>query len=262
MAPSSDDTALEYTAHVESESARFLDVLSDLDPATVVPSCPEWSASDLVWHLTQVQHFWAAIVGDRLGGPSDYTRPVRPESSAELLTFFETTSGRMLESLQSAADDMAVWTWLESRQDIGFVRRRQAHEALIHRVDAELAANQRSPIDPGLASDGVLEALEWMFGGAPSWANVAMDGPVGRLSSTDTDLSLLVQVARFSGEDPEGTSHTDKPVIELVAAGEQSFEVTGSAADLNCWIWNRPTSEPITITGDSSAFESVVGNGV
>ncbi len=237
-------------------------MLSDLDPSTVVPSCPEWSVADLVWHLTEVQHFWAAIVGDRLRGPQDYTRPTRPNSDAELLTYFETTSKRMLDSLLSAPDDLAVWTWLESRQDIGFVRRRQAHEALIHRVDAELAANQRSAIDPVLATDGVLEALEWMFGGAPTWSTVTGEGPIGSLSTTDTNAAWLVQVIRFSGEDPKGTMHTDEPVIELIAAGEPTFELKGSAADLNCWIWNRPTSEPVTITGESNAFESVVGNGV
>lgn len=267
MAPSSDDTApnftaLDYTAHVESESARFLHVLSDLDPSTVVPSCPEWSASDLVWHLTEVQHFWAAIVGDRLSGPSDYTRPTRPDSSAEVLSFFETTSGRMLESLQTVADDLAVWTWLESRQDIGFVRRRQAHEALIHRVDAELAANQRSAIDPVLATDGVLEAMEWMFSRAPDWATVNMDGPIGRLSTTDTGASWLVQVAHFSGEDNEGTSRSPKPIVKLLVEGEASFELRGTAADLDCWIWNRPTIEPVAIAGDSSAFAAVVRSGV
>ena len=32
---------------------------------------------------------------------------------------------------------------------VGFIRRKQAHEALIHRIDAEVAAGNRTPMDPG-----------------------------------------------------------------------------------------------------------------
>ena len=55
---------------------------------------------------------------------------------------------------------------------MGFVRRRQAHEALIHRIDAELTAGRRTPVDPLLGADGVDEALRVMYGGVPGVGQV------------------------------------------------------------------------------------------
>ena len=50
-----------------------------------------------------------------------------------------------------------------------FIRRRQAHEALIHRIDAELTAGDRTPMDTDLSADGVDEALHFMDAGLRSW---------------------------------------------------------------------------------------------
>ncbi|WP_238993563.1 hypothetical protein [Nocardioides caldifontis] len=60
--------------------------------------------------------------------------------------------------------------WAEDRT-VGYIRRRQAHEALIHRLDAELTAGTVTALDPTLASDGVDEALDVMFGGCPPWGS-------------------------------------------------------------------------------------------
>ena len=45
--------------------------------------------------------------------------------------------------------------WADDKT-VGYIRRRQAHEALIHRLDAELTAGAVTPLDPDLAADGVL----------------------------------------------------------------------------------------------------------
>jgi hypothetical protein len=54
-----------------------------------------------------------------------------------VLTFFATSTEDLQRVLAGAADPETVWTWSQNRS-VGFVRRRQAHEALIHRRDAEL----------------------------------------------------------------------------------------------------------------------------
>lgn len=61
-----------------------------------------------------------------------------------------------------------MWTW-SNEQSSSFVLRRQAHEALIHRLDAELVVGDCSPIDPLLAVDGVDEALRLMYCDTPAW---------------------------------------------------------------------------------------------
>ena len=50
-------------------------------------------------------------------------------------------------------------TFLPAPTPLGFWTRRQAHEALIHRVDVELAVGAPSAIEPRLAADGIDEML-------------------------------------------------------------------------------------------------------
>ena len=239
-------------------------MLAATDPDARVPSCPDWTAADLLWHLGEVQRFWATIVGDRLAGPDAATAPVRPEGYPALLEFFDASSAKLIDTLAGTADDVAVWTWFDADQSVGFVRRRQAHEALIHRLDAELTAGVVTELDAGLATDGVLEAIEWMFGGTPAWASsTTPDGPVGRLATTDTETSWLLQIGHWSGTSPNtGTTYTDETMLFLVDAGEPAFEITGTAADLDVWIWNRPPRRAISRTGDTAAFEAVISSGV
>ena len=58
--------ALDLMTHVRDESARFAHTLRDVDPATRVPSCPGWSAADLLHHVAEVHWFWASVVGGRI----------------------------------------------------------------------------------------------------------------------------------------------------------------------------------------------------
>ena len=180
-----------------------------------------------------------------------------------MLEFFDRSSARLVDALAGTADDVAVWTWLDTDHSVGFVRRRQAHEALIHRLDAELTAGVVTELDAGLATDGILEAIEWMFGGTPGWASSTPDGPVGRLATTDTDRSWLVQVGHWSGTSPNtGKTYADEQTLFLVGGGEPSFEISGTAADLDAWMWNRPPRGGISRTGDTAAFEAVIEAGV
>ena len=115
----------------------------------------------------------------------------------------------------------------------------------------------------GLTTDGVLETIEWMFGGVPEWATAATGGPVGRLATTDTRVSWLVRMGRWSGTSPNtGNVYVDDPTIELVEAGEPSFEISGPAADLDRWIWGRGDRQRLTMTGNTSAFEELVQIGL
>lgn len=254
---------IDFLAHVRSESARFADVLASTDPQARVPTCPDWTAADLLWHLGEVQSFWAAIVRERATAPDGLPEPQRPVGYDELLALFRDASAALVDALANATDDTAVWTWFPADQSVGFVRRRQAHEALIHRLDAELTAGTLSDVDPALATDGAAEVLEWMYSGVPAWAAHTVDGAVGRLSTTDTGASWLVQLGRWSGTSPNsGTTYSDKASITVVAGGEPTFGVSGTARDLDAWLWNRPTLTDLERSGDTAAFEAVIRSGV
>src|SRR6476646_2568450 len=82
---------LDYLAYIRSESARFGACLAAADPAARVPSCPDWNAVDLLWHLAEVQLFWGTIVRDRLTDPgaAESAQPDQPDDIVALLSLFE-----------------------------------------------------------------------------------------------------------------------------------------------------------------------------
>jgi len=45
---------MDRIAIVCTEAQRLADVRS--------PTCPDWSAADLLWHLTEVHFFWAGVL--------------------------------------------------------------------------------------------------------------------------------------------------------------------------------------------------------
>ena len=147
-------TALEPTdllVHLHRESTRFREVLATTPAVARVPGCPDWSAADLLWHLTEAQRFWAEVVRTRPAAPAeDAPAPARPAAYDDLLALFDQHSAALLEQLRGADP---AWTW-SSEQTVGFTYRRQALEALVHRVDAEQAAGVATPIDPALAAAG------------------------------------------------------------------------------------------------------------
>jgi uncharacterized protein (TIGR03083 family) len=234
---------LDYPAHIERESERFAVVLAATDPSTRVPSCPDWSAADLLWHLTEVQWFWGTIAAGRLESPetADQDKPERPSEPAAAQALFGTATRRLLDALAGGADDTPVWTWADD-QTLGFIRRRQAHEALIHRLDAELSHGEVTSLDPVLSADGVDEMLSVMWG-TRAWTTFRPEGGDLLLSTTDTGDVWRVTFGLASGSSPAtGTEYVDEPVVapaDLDQAGPPDAEVRAGAAVLDRWLWGR-----------------------
>jgi uncharacterized protein (TIGR03083 family) len=259
---------LDYLAHLARDSDRFADVLLDADPMQPVPSCPDWTTVDLLWHLTEVQWFWGTVVRERAEDPGALaaTPPERPTDLDSLGHVFATVSAALEDALAAAPAETPVWTWSRDRT-VGFVRRRQAHEALIHRVDAELATGQTPEIDPDLATDGVDEVLRVMHGHVPDGARFDHDAGTVRLEAGDTGAAWTVALGRLTGTDPESGKSYDETAITVVDDGttEPDASVRASAADLDCWLWGRLAVDRVERTGDESALthlQSVIDRGI
>jgi uncharacterized protein (TIGR03083 family) len=260
---------LDYIAHLNRESARFAEAIGQAPPDARVPTCPDWDADDLFWHLAEVQWFWGTIVRENTtAARAEELKPPRPPDRAGLAEFYRGASRDLSQILAATAPEAEVWTW-SGDHTVGFIRRRQAHEALIHRVDAELIAGLRTPLDPSLSADGVDEALRVMYHGLPSWGRVSPDGGQSlRLRATDTGDSWLLTLGRFTGTDPgDGTSYDepDAHVADHDPGTEAAAEVAGTAADLDCWLWHRPPAGPVERTGDRQVldrYEAAITPGV
>lgn len=252
-----------YLGHLDRESRRFAAVLADVEPGVAVPTCPDWSAADLVWHLTEVQWFWGSIAGGRILDAADIEeveadKPPRPEGYRDLLALFDTARERLAVAVSEGPDDAPLWSWAAD-QSLGFTRRRQAHEALIHRVDAELTAGVPvSPLDPALAADGVDEAVRVMWAEMPAWASFSTGGGVLAIEATDTGNTWLVELGRMTGTSTNTGKTYDEPSIAILGSGSQEPDavVRGRAADLNLWVWDRG-STGIDRTGDESALDGL-----
>ena len=191
-----------YLDHLEADSARFAEVLEGADQHAKVPACPEWTAFDLAYHLAEVQHSWTQIVSRRLATDEQagaIEKPARPEHYADCVALVREHSDLLLQALRSTAPETPAWTW-STEQSVGFTYRRQAHEALIHRLDAEQVAGTCTPLPAALSADGVDEILRIMYGGCPPWGTITpTPGRTVRLRSTDTGDSWLVTLATFTG---------------------------------------------------------------
>ena len=232
-----------YLDHIRTESARFRVALTDCDPSARVPTCPDWDAADLLWHLTGVQLYWAKILRHRPASPDDIDEPAaeRPESYAEILEAFDDFSHALVTECRRADPEEPAWHWSGDNR-VGTSYRRQAHEALIHRIDAELTAGAPvTPLDAALADDGVAEVLGVMYGGAPPWGTFTPSGETIAVQISDTGTDLLVALGTFNGTDPEdGRTYEDEDDLSLVDAGaEPVATITGTAADLDTWLWKR-----------------------
>lgn len=227
-----------------------------------MPSCPEWSAWDLAHHLTVVQSFWAAVVRGLLTEPDQVEaveEPPRADTMQCQLAALRAATIRLVGALEQTPPETPAWTW-SAEQTVGFSYRRQALEALVHRIDAELTVDARTPVDVELAADGVDEALRIMVGGCPPWGAITPD-PTGtvRVTASDTGRSWLVHPARFAGTDRDGTSY-DEPdiaVADVDSGLSVDADVTGTAEDLLCWLWGRPTVGEIVRSGDDSTLAAI-----
>jgi uncharacterized protein (TIGR03083 family) len=256
---------LPFLDHLAADSARFRAVLATAPAAARVPSCPDWDADDLLWHLGEVQWFWGEIAERGLTDPADLdamnaSREERPGDRGGLLAFFDRSSERLQRVLGELAPETPLWMWYDDDQTAGYIRRRQAHEAMVHRIDAELTVGERTPLDCRLAADGIDEALRIMRGHEPEpdLAHAPVSSPV-TIATVDAMHSWTVTPARITGT----WNGEEIDVLRfLVSDGPDdaaTAEISGSAADIDCWLWNRPVEGEITRDGDAAALAAIDG---
>lgn len=260
-----------FSDHLRRDSARFREVLTDTPSDAPVPTCPDWDADDLLWHLADVQWFWGTILTRDLRTHEQVEaldRPRRPGDRAGLLMHFDQSTEALQQACEREVGDQERWMWAfdPALHTVDYIRRRQAHEALMHRVDAELTAGAPiASVDADLASDGVDEILTVMFAGAPDGSTFTPDdGRVLRIVAEDTDDVWLVQLGRLAGQEPGSKEPFDEISLQVVTEGVSSATISGLAADLDLWLWGRPSATPLESTGDEQTltmFGEIIAEG-
>jgi len=209
---------------IDAESRRLAEVLSAAEPASRCPTCPDWSASDLLWHLTNVHYFWAGVLSRRIRDEADLAaveaaKPDRPDEQTALLGLREEATAALLRQLAEREDAEPCWSWWPPDQTVGFTRRMQTYEATMHRVDAELTAGLPiSPIAGDVAAGAVDHAVDVMWGWMPDGAT-HHSGALVEFIATDADRQtfFIEPATNEKGETKEYAVEGTTP--EALAAG-------------------------------------------
>jgi uncharacterized protein (TIGR03083 family) len=231
----------QYLDALEEASAAFFEAVSRCPLSAPVPSCPDWTVADLVYHLGGVHRFWGEVVARRLSSPSGVERSQRP-APEDLVTWAREQAGALQAALAEAEPTTPVWTWA-AQQEVAFVDRRMAQETTVHRWDAQLAAGTPERIDPELASDGVDEFLTVMV------ADPRFTAPIGgsvHVHATDTPGEWLI------------TEGDDGAVVVTREHAKGAVALRGPADQLLLGLWGRVPLDDLEIIGDRSVAERLL----
>ncbi|HEV2360101.1 MAG TPA: maleylpyruvate isomerase family mycothiol-dependent enzyme [Acidimicrobiales bacterium] len=235
---------------LRSDYRRVHELISEDVLHNAVPSCPEWDFEALVTHLARVYNFAGTIVVERLQGPpGPGDLPPQPDGMP-VADYLTDRLERLVTALTEVPAEEPVWNFGPGPQVGSFWWRRQMHESIIHRIDAELAAGAPvAPVAPELASDTLSEVL--MLLGFEVVDPVAQPEPDDGLSvhfhATDvpTPNSLDAWDEWFLTTEPKTMSREH---------AKATTAIRGTSLDLARWQWGR--GGDLEVFGDAEAAEA------
>ncbi|THV26165.1 maleylpyruvate isomerase family mycothiol-dependent enzyme [Glycomyces paridis] len=232
-----------FRAHLVTEAALLREAALAAPAEARVPTCPEWTATDLLDHVTETYDHKIASMR-LLRDPGDDHRTDRPGTAADR---FDAALADLLAEFDARGPDTLAYTWYGPDQTVGFWMRRMAHETLIHRVDAELAADRpRTAIDQRLALDGIDEILTVMV----DWGSRAWSAELAPRLAADAGLVVDLAAADRTWTLAVGT--------DTVTAGPGSHpdpaaRIETDPAALLLWLWRRTDAAAVPASGDRAA---------
>ncbi|MFF1867774.1 maleylpyruvate isomerase family mycothiol-dependent enzyme [Kitasatospora herbaricolor] len=236
----------DYIAALRRDSAR-LAAAAEGDLAARVPSCPDWTVADLVWHTGVVHRFWRLVAAGEITGPEQHTEPSRP-AGPDLVAWFAEGAERAAGVLEALDPALPRWSWAD-RADAGFIQRRMAQETAVHAWDAVNAAGRDEPVERALALDGVDELLAHFLPAVPPTGLAeaglhlhATDGAAGEAGGEWT-------LRAVDGGWRIGHEH-----------GKGAAAVRGTASDLLLLLWGRRPAERLEVFGDPDALKAYLAN--
>ncbi|WP_176611793.1 maleylpyruvate isomerase family mycothiol-dependent enzyme [Actinomadura sp. WMMB 499] len=228
-----------YCDALELEIAAFADAAGRIDPDEPVPTCPGWSAAELVRHLGGVQR-WAAGTVRTLTTRRLSLRELGvtfPVARVDHVPWLLEGGELLLRVLRAADPDAGVWAW-GADQHVRFWSRRLLHETVVHRCDLDIAAGGAPEAAPEVAADGIAEYfanLESAAAFSPRIVNLRGNGETLDFVAGDIGarwrFRLLPDGFEISGGAGEAGAAGD--------AGDADATVRGDASDVFLFLWGR-----------------------
>lgn len=219
-----------------------------------VPPCPGWSVRDLVVHLGGVHRWVTAFVVDERAEPTSREERAafgEHPDDAYLAEWFSAGLEGVADALARADPALRCWTIWPGVPPRAFWARRMAHEMLVHRLDAEIAAGtQVTRVEPALAADGVDELLAGFLLGRPPRRLVADPTRTVAVATTDTGDAWSLAIGPDGPRAGSGSGSG-------AGSGADDLTVRGPAAAVHRLLWNRADGLPdgVTADGDPAVLE-------
>jgi uncharacterized protein (TIGR03083 family) len=227
-----------YLKSLDSDYRRLLDLAGD-DLTVTVPTCPEWTLTDLVEHVAMVYLHKAETM--RRGAFPDPWPPQDHEPEVPA-AFLQRAYAALTAEFAARSPEDPSPTWFAPNQTVGFWFRRMAHESVIHRVDAELAAGvERAPIPGDIAVDGIDELLtDFLAYASVEWRD-----------SFEGALPSAGERALIRAGDAAWLVTLGDTVTVTEAAGDTAADVTlvGDPAAVLLWAWRRADADSLAQQG-------------
>lgn len=236
-----------YTESLATSAPDLIGLVSQGDPDTLCGTCPGWTLDKLASHMGRVWTWAAAILESRAeAAPARDQLPARHQGQTGA-AWLEESWQRLAEALEEVSPEDRCWNFVAGGLGPAtFWHRRQAHETLVHRTDAELALG--APVgqaEPELAADGVEEWLELSRHRLVGWDEIDLGGGPLTVHFHATDID--------GAEWTVDSGHASYARAHLKA----DVAVRGPAWSIFRWCWGRlPDEEGLEIFGDHDALEA------
>jgi uncharacterized protein (TIGR03083 family) len=147
-------------AGLRESTARLAGIVAGEAETHPIPTCPEWTLSQLASHVGQGQRWAAEIVTRRDKIAFRDTPDGRlPDDPAARPGWLNAGASRLIDAVRASGTE-PVWTFFGLSPAV-FWARRMMYEAAIHLADAELATGREVRIATDLAADGIDEWLSF-----------------------------------------------------------------------------------------------------
>jgi uncharacterized protein (TIGR03083 family) len=218
-----------------------------------IPFCPGWTGRDMALHLAGVYRWVTAMVANRMPEPPDkdlraslYADP-NPADDKGVLSRLNLALDGVVDALRTGPADLPCWQIWPGLTPRNFWIRRQLHETLVHRVDAQNLGRSAATVvggaelDTTVAADGVDEMV---LGFSGRYRKLRHDEPVTlAVRATDADRAWWATI----GPDALTTGRGEPAAADAT--------VTAKSGELLLWLWNRRGSDGLEISGDPTVLE-------
>ena len=232
------------------ETAAFGELIRGADPATAVPTCPEWTLQQLFKHVGRGNRWAAQIIADRRDTSLD-PREVRdgkpPDDRDAAIDWLNAGAALILDSVDDVGADTEVWTFIGPRPAQWWIRRR-LHEATVHKADAAIALGIEVELSPEVAADGIDEWLERVVVETNAESSPLDVGRTLHLHATDGALGAAGEWTITGTGDGIALSHEH---------GKGDVALRGGAKDLLLAVVRRKSAADggIEVFGDTAVWD-------